>query len=195
MRACVRLDDGAYSGWFALKHGLRQACVLAHLLFNIFFVTVISVAYTHFKVDKDIMNALVHPRKKPEAGGQGRATGGESALETSLWRMLCADYAGVVSHLPEQLRKMMGVIVVVCAALGLTVLETKTEIMCLRKKRMSESIAIFSVESAGQVYNELNEFVYLGGSVNNNVRRPVHRGQPVLTQHMVQLPEAHHRTV
>ena len=89
----------------------------------------------------------------------------------------------------------MGVIVVVCAALGLTVLETKTEIMCLRKKRMSESTAIFSVESAGQVYNELNESVYLGGSVNNNVCRPVHRGQPVLTQHMVQFPEAHHRTV
>ena len=107
MRACVRLDDGAYSGWFAGEHGLRQACVLAYLLFNIFFMAVISVAYTHFKVDKDIMDALVHLRKKPEAGGQGRATSGEPALETSLWGMLYADYAGVVSHFPEQLRKMM----------------------------------------------------------------------------------------
>ena len=33
---------------------------------------------------------------------------------------------------------------------------------------MPESIAIFSVEAAGQVYNETNEFVYLGGNINHN---------------------------
>ena len=47
----------------------------------------------------------------------------------------------------------MGVIVVVCTAFGLTVSETKTEIMCLRANEMPESTAIFSVEAAGQVYN------------------------------------------
>ena len=62
----------------------------------------------------------------------------------------------------------MGVIVVVCAAFGLTVSEAKTEIMCLRAKGMPESTATFSVEAAGQVYNQTNEFVYLGGNVNHN---------------------------
>ena len=62
----------------------------------------------------------------------------------------------------------MGVIVVVCAASGLTVSETKTEIMCLRAKGMPESPATFSVEAAGQVYNQTNEVVYLGGNVNHN---------------------------
>ena len=33
---------------------------------------------------------------------------------------------------------------------------------------MPESIATFSVEAAGQVYNQTNEFVYLGGNVNHN---------------------------
>ena len=33
---------------------------------------------------------------------------------------------------------------------------------------MPESIATFSVEVAGQVYNQPNEFVYLGGNVNHN---------------------------
>ena len=49
--------------------------------------------------------------------------------------MLYADDAGVVSQSPEQLRKMMRVIV--CAAFGLTASEAKkakTEIMCLRSK-------------------------------------------------------------
>ena len=82
--------------------------------------------------------------------------------------MLYADDTGIVSRSPEQLRKMMGVIVVVCAAFGLTVSEAKTEIMCLRAKEMPESTAIFSVEAAGQVYNQTNEFVYLGGHVNHN---------------------------
>ena len=59
-------------------------------------------------------------------------------------------------------------IVVVCAAFGLTVSEAKTEIMIIRAKGMPESTATFSVEAAGQVYNQTNEFVYLGGNVNHN---------------------------
>ena len=42
----------------------------------------------------------------------------------------------------------MGVIVVVCAAFGLTVSEVKTEIVCLCAKGMPESTAAFSVEAA-----------------------------------------------
>ena len=57
---------------------------------------------------------------------------------------------------------------VVCAAFALTVSEAKTEIMCLRAKGMPESTATFSVEAAGQVYNQMNEFVYRGGNVNHN---------------------------
>ena len=56
----------------------------------------------------------------------------------------------------------------VCATFGLTVSRAKTEIMCLRAKGMPEYTATFSVEAAGQVYNQTNEFVYLGGSVSHN---------------------------
>ena len=62
----------------------------------------------------------------------------------------------------------MGVMVVMCAVSGLTVSEAKTEIMCLRAKGMPKSTAIFSVESADQVYNQTNEFVYLGANVTHN---------------------------
>ena len=41
-------------------------------------------------------------------------------MATSLWGMLYADDAGVISQSPEQLMKIMGVIVVVCAALTST---------------------------------------------------------------------------
>ena len=74
------------------------------------------------------MDALVHLRKKKGAEGRGEPTAREPVLATLFWGMLYADNAGVMSQSPEQLRKMMGVIVVVCAAFGLTVSEANTEI-------------------------------------------------------------------
>ena len=76
------------------------------------------------------MDALVHLRKKKGAGGRGEATAREPVLATPLWGMLYADDVGIVSQSPEQLRKVPGLIVVVCTAFGLTVSEAKTEIMC-----------------------------------------------------------------
>ena len=127
--------------------------MLAPLLFNIFFAAVVinNVAYKNFKGDKDNMDAFVHLRDK-----------------SPLWGMLYADDAGVVSQSPKQPRKMMRAIVVVCPTFGLTVSEAKTEIMCLRTKDVLESTAMFSVEAAGEMDNQTNEFVYLGGNVNHN---------------------------
>ena len=88
-----------------MEQRLRQGCVLAPLLFNIF-AAVINVAYTRFKADKDIMDAMVHLRKKKEEGGGNsrRASPGDAALGHP-----CSDDAGVVSQSPKQLSKMMGV--------------------------------------------------------------------------------------
>ena len=61
----------------------------------------------------------------------------------------------------------MGVIVVVCTVFGLTISEAKPEIMSLRTKGRPESTAVFSVETAGQVYSQTNELLYLGGNVNH----------------------------
>ena len=119
-------------------------------------MAVINVAYPRFKADNDIMDAsLVHLRKEKGVGERGEATAGETVLVTPLWGMLYADDAGVVSQLPdEQLRKMIGRIVVVCTAFGLTVSEAKTKTIFyvfIRTKGMQESTVIFSEEAVGQV--------------------------------------------
>ena len=140
MRIQVRLGDGACSGWFAVEQGFCQGCALALLLFNIFVAPVIKIAYTRFKTDEDIMNALEQLRTKRWLGG----------------------------------RKMMGVIVVVCAASGLTYWRSiLTSYTYLRTKGMPESTATFSVEAAGQVCNKTNEFVCLGGDVNHYADLPI----------------------
>ena len=63
----------------------------------------------------------------------------------------------------------MGVIVVVCAAFGLTVSKAKTKVMRLRAKGMPEPTVTFSVEAAGHWYNQTNEFLCRAGNVNQNV--------------------------
>ena len=100
MRACVRLDDKVYSRWFAVEQDL-QGCVLAPLLFNIFFAPVINVGSTRFKADKGIMDVLVHLRKKRGAEGRRESTAIESVPPTPLLGMLYADDAGAVSQPPE----------------------------------------------------------------------------------------------
>ena len=52
-------------------------------------------------------------------------------------------------------------------AFRFTISEAKIEIMCLRTMGMPESTATFSVEVAGHVYSETNEFVYLWGTVTH----------------------------
>ena len=168
MRACVRLDDRVCSRWFAVEQGLRQGCVLAPLLFRIFFATIINLSSTRFKAYKGTMDAFFQEKGGGGVGGRGEATVGESVLATPLWGLLYADDAGAISQSPEQLRKMMEAIVVVCAAFDLIISEAKTEIMCLRAKGMPESTDMFSVEAVGQVYNQTNEFVYLEGNFHHN---------------------------
>ena len=141
------------------------------------------------------MNALVRLRKKTGAGEREEATGGESALVTLLWSIPYAEGAGVASQPVEQLREMIEVIVVVCGVFSLTVSEATTEIIYLRTKGMSGPAAIFSLEAAGQLYNQTNDFVYLGGNINHNADLSIEVDRRIHTQRMAQLPDVHPRTV
>ena len=74
------------------------------------------------------------------------------------------------------------IVVVVRAAFGLIVSEAKTEIMRLRTKGMPESTTILSVEAAGQVYNQTNEFVHPGGNIIHNAELPIEVDRRICNQ-------------
>ena len=83
--------------------------------------------------------------------GRPRNEGTLEMVRRTVWGMLSADDAGVVSTPPRGLTRMMGVIVVTCQEFGLTVSEKKTEAMHLWSHPHTASNAL-RIEAAGQLY-------------------------------------------
>ena len=161
MRACVRPDDSVYSDWFEVEQRLRQGCVLSPLLFNIFFVAELAVVLQKFSEDLAILAKRVHLTEPATA-----SMGPEPAMDyvrRAVWGMLYADDACIISGSPQRLAKMMEVIVEVCQAFALTASTKKTETTCMPPPRTLRTMV--QVEAAGQTYEQVQSFTYLGSAV------------------------------
>ena len=95
MRVRVRTDDGEQSQWFDVTQGLRQGCALSPLPFNVFFAAAVNAVLVRFSEDPDILRDLFHLEE--DLGEDGVEVEPLACVPTSVWRMLYADDAGIVS--------------------------------------------------------------------------------------------------
>ena len=107
----MRPDDDMCSDWFEVDRGLRQGCVLFPLLCNIFFGAVLTVVLQRFSKDTAILAELVHLKEPPTSIEPEPAMG---YVRYAVWGMLYVDDTCIVSRSPQELVRMMEVIVEVC---------------------------------------------------------------------------------
>ena len=94
-----------------MAQGLRQGFVLSPLLFNILFAAVLTVVLQRFSEDTAIPAELVHLKKPLTSMGPEPAM---DCVRLTMWGILYADTACIVSRSPQGLAKMMEVIFEFC---------------------------------------------------------------------------------
>ena len=130
-------------------------------MFNIFFAVVLTVVLQIFIEDTIILAELVHLKKPPTSMGPEPVM--DYVVSRTVWGMLYADDACIVSQSPKGLAKMMSVIVEICRVVALAVLAKKTKTMCMPPPRRPRTMV--RVEGAGKIHKHVQSFTYLGGAV------------------------------
>ena len=109
-----------------------RMCVVATLLFSIFFAAVIIVVLQKFAEDLLIVSDTVYLDDAPkDEDDRPWVKGALEMVRRAVWGTLYADDAGVVSVSPRGLTRMIDVIVVAYHKMRLTVSKKKIETMHL----------------------------------------------------------------
>jgi len=158
-QAAVRMGS-SLSEWFEVRSGVRQGCVIAPLLFNIYMDYVVKLALSLMPPDCGVKLAY-------HADGQlhRREGFGEGRLEL-VRALLYADDMVLLSHNPDELRVMLQIMDKVAAGMGMHINASKTEILGLAKRKGGvggeQQGAVPEVVIAEGVVKQVSKFKYLG---------------------------------
>ena len=159
-KAAVR-TYGRVSSEFDVTTGVRQEDVLAPVLFNLFFDTVITTtlsAYSGFGIRMlfDLDGPLVGSRKKVRR-------------RVSVRYLEYTDDMALVSHSMDALEEFLRALDASCSGIGLTISSKKTKILavCPTSSSSSQPRPVQS-EAGGEPKEEVEDFEYLGSTITQD---------------------------
>ena len=151
------LFDGSSSFPTSINNGVKQGCVLAPILFGIFFSLLLSFA---FSVSEDRVFLLTRSDGKLFNLSRLRA---KTKVRQLLFReMLFADDAALASHIKEGLQRLINRLAHACKEFGLTVSLKNTNVTGQDVSEVpSISIGYYTLEV-------VEDFTYPGSTISSN---------------------------
>ena len=150
--------NGKDSEPFPIRSGVKQGCVLAPVLFGIYFSVVLNYAF------RNSTDGI--PVQSRTDGGllNIRRFGAKTKLTHHLIRdLLFADDAAIVSHTHQGLQRLLDDFSKACDAFGLTISVKKTVVLA---QNVTSSLPIIVNNSTLKV---VDNFKYLGSTISKNL--------------------------
>lgn len=160
MMGCV-LDCGEVSAPFRVTHGTKQGCVLAPLLFSIFFSMMLLVAFKdcnigvpiHFRTDGNVFNlSRLRARTKVHAA--------------VIRDLLFADDCALTAHSQDMAQQLFDRFANAAQRFGLTVSLKKTEVLFQPADRGTHTAP--TIKAGVTVLKSVDRFCYLGSVLSTS---------------------------
>ena len=171
--ACVK-GFGRLSNWFPIKSGVRQGCIIAPMLFNIFIDFLLKESLKDlpddcgFEIFFKIDGCLERPISR-------RALG--THTKDMIVHLMYADDMALLASSPEALQHMILKLEEVTQAWGMCISVPKTKIMSLSRPHGTQQMHDINIR--GDNVGVVDEFVYLGsmlscdGSLDKEINRRI----------------------
>jgi hypothetical protein len=163
---------GERSVEFEVNVGVRQGCVLAPVLFNIFLAMVMKLIYR--RIDPPAIGVAVRHRQDGNLFNLRRLKAATKTNISVITDLQYADDAALVSHTPEGLQRCLDAVSATYSEAGLVVNTVKTEVL---QQPSNPGTPSAEFRTMNTTLTNTHDFRYLGSVVTDRVdlSREIHR--------------------